>query len=828
MMKLRSWSFAYSCLFIVIALLVSYLVMMVVDPELFAFHRRGFMLAHDTELPIENIFSLISNFFNGGIQLWDPYDQMNYAYTQLSSGIYTLSNILTAALYIIVYPFLDYPGETLYSFHIIVWHGINMAIRTIGGFLLLRRFTANPWIILISIVYLNSLLTNEVYMGLLTNNLYSYLPLLLFFIIRFFDEYRLNDFLAALVVMTLAVADSPLFGLGYFYMVVHFFIVCCLIYALFFKEKNSSIKVKSTKSQIILKLCVTAGLCFLILLPTLYWSESLKQDFYIEGSGFDNTEGRMSKLMSPSMYFKVEKSNGSQKIGRANPDEFLEGSIDFGKNNMYQSWIFLGASTLFLSIVAMIFSKNKLKHVFFWTIALVILSNTPIDGPFYFAIAHWINGYTNPFSSLLRSFHMSALLMPTLFLPLIALGIESIVDFKRCYTNRVLFGCIFFLGIILYLALTPHSTLIKNYPMAIALAFLLIFYLLRSNYRPKVIYVILGLVVIADLAALSVYLKREKHMRYLVEPKTFTDLSTNSPLILEYQNPKILPLREYFQAMRRKFKPRIYSLQGHYGLFYQFTPMDRFFEKADIYAPRPKAYKGMDLDKEMQDYLKSHNHLFSFTSNESPQPKPLTYEFKLSEAAACDVSNGKEYSIRLPDDFPSYLSTTVFTDDINSWSLSIDGQMLKVAQGKLVIPWTFDVQNVKTGYLVILLPKDFQVNTTSAKLQVKPLQYLTTVWKNEHDSLGWTYEAQKDGEIVIRYPYDPKWRLTIDDKPFEFHKAEGYFIGFPLAKGEHKILLEYWPQTWLRLWIGISIFALIISFAVVVWYGISNHRKEIS
>ena len=212
------------------AFFASFLVLMMVDSDLFFFRCLSFLHQHDTEIPFECVFTLISHFYNGGIQLWDRYDQFNLAYTQLTSGVYTLSNMITAGAYILFSGVFEYPGEALHAFHTIVWHGSNILIRTLGGFLLLRLFTQKRWIIFVSLIYLNSLLTNEMYQGLLTNNLYSYLPLILFFILKLFDSFRLNHFLALLLIGTIAVANSPLFALGYFYLVVHYFLIDGIIF----------------------------------------------------------------------------------------------------------------------------------------------------------------------------------------------------------------------------------------------------------------------------------------------------------------------------------------------------------------------------------------------------------------------------------------------------------------------------------------------------------------------------------------------------------------------------------------------------------------------
>src|SRR3989344_1957576 len=228
-----NWTFFFSIRFVFFAFLLSFLAMMIVHPDLLLFKRLSFLYANDTDLPLGSSFALISQFYHGGIQLWDRYDHLNFAYTQLSAGIYTLSNTITAAVYVFFSWLFKYPAEAMHHFHTIVWHGANMLIRTLGGFLLLRRFTQKPWVILLSLVYLNTLLTNAVYQALMTNNLYSYLPLLLFFILKFFDSFSLNDFLVMLVMGVIIVANSPLFALGYFYLVVHYFLIAILIFTWF-------------------------------------------------------------------------------------------------------------------------------------------------------------------------------------------------------------------------------------------------------------------------------------------------------------------------------------------------------------------------------------------------------------------------------------------------------------------------------------------------------------------------------------------------------------------------------------------------------------------
>ena len=78
----------------------------------------------------------------------------------------------------------------------------------------------------------------------------------------------------------------------------------------------------------------------------------------------------------------------------------------------------------------------------------------------------------------------------------------------------------------------------------------------------------------------------------------------------------------------------------------------------------------------------------------------------------------------------------------------------------------------------------------------------------------------------MRYPFDPKWQLTIDDKVTELHKIDTYFMGFPLPKGQHKILMEYWPQSPLRLYLILSMLGIILGFFGSVWYGMISYSEE--
>src|SRR5205823_2074286 len=127
-----------------ISFLASMLTMMAIFPDLLVWHKMSFMWQHDTEIPFENTFTLVSQYYHGGIQLWNPYDQMSYAFSHTTSGLYTLANLMTASAYILLRRFFNHPGEAFHGIYSIGFFSFNTLIRTLGGYLLLREFCVSP------------------------------------------------------------------------------------------------------------------------------------------------------------------------------------------------------------------------------------------------------------------------------------------------------------------------------------------------------------------------------------------------------------------------------------------------------------------------------------------------------------------------------------------------------------------------------------------------------------------------------------------------------------------------------------------------------------
>ncbi|MDC1153176.1 YfhO family protein [Nitrospinaceae bacterium] len=937
LLSIKQMSWKKDVASIIIASVASYFTMAMIYPDLLIHHNIYFMHQHDTEVPFLSVFTLISNYYNGGIQLWNPYDQMTYFFYHLSTGLYTIANITTAAIYILLAPFIEYPGEAFQSIYAVGFHGTTILIRTIGGYLLLRRLKISPVFIFVSLIYLNTLLSSLNYLGLLTNNLYSFFPLLAYFMLRFFEGCRLNDFLASLVVMTLAVANSPLLALGYFYQAVHFYILVGLTGIWFLANKPSIksiyiyIKIGITLKNIV-KTIVVGGLCLAIMLPYLQMERTLQTDFYIPQAFSEESGGRMTNKHGIKNYFSKPTAPTHS------PKQFLLNSMDFNTNRWWFDWGYLGFSTFFFAGMGFFFSKDKRKHFFFWPIIFIIFLQFPRDSSSLFSIAHWINILTNPFQYLCRAFSMTTYLIPYFLLPLIALGMQSSKELiyynksNSIHFDRVSLGLLLFVISLAYFSFClPEeggflSIAVKFclYILALLLIFMwaswenrktrFLSWLARN--RSSVLGVGLSLVLLLDLTLFSIYINKDQWSNVRIFAGHSNHMADKDLINLTYQNPQTIPFREFYSTVDREMiihHPevriknqiknseaiaegvsqypdsvswyRLGSRLNAYGHFYKFTHLGRYFFRPTIYHPRHMTYKDLYTDIEGQNYLKNDQRIMfqanyavdselmnpsqGYKEKVSSQflstslsdliynrsvvsingmgekfPNDLSKSFaglegkvgsnKRSEHSfifSLRLENGQattskglmQYSLNVPKGFPSYTSTSILTKDQFNMAVSIGSQKLKPAQGKLVRPFTYDLQNINAGKLTILLPEEYNIKNQPAVLELKQNSAIRDIWKNENDNLGIIYSADRDGWLVLHFPYDERWKVTINEKPVKVYKANKYFIGFPVQKGEHKILIQYWPGTSLRTMIAVSIFLVIITFLGLIVAGI---RKE--
>lgn len=863
---------------IVISTLLSWAIMTVVFPDLFLFHKLSFIRYQDAEYNYYGVFTLLSNFYHGGIQLWNNYDQMPLAYYYLTGGMTSFSNLITAIVYILLSPLFTSPSVAFQNIYSVFYYIPSIFIITCGFYFLLSRFTNNIFILLASTVLSSSIYIPAIFFGLNSGSIYSFIPLLIHLILKVFEKGRLRDFLLAVLTLAVCIAMNAILGIGYFYQAINFVLIPSLIWfvvkhrSLFYRpERIKRIFPKRINEAIYWKIILTAIVCIVLISPMIYLFRENLKDYEVS---YDTS--RFSNIKSLDIRAYFTRVNETAPIG-----EFFYRLVDYKHNNWLHSWLFVGSSAVFLAITGFILSRDSRKYIFFGALLFIYSINAPKSMTGWQAPFHWINALTNPFNFAVRSYHMpTAYVLSFILMPLVTMGIQSLIDIdgKALFIRSIIKRMVIIIIMIVYLtAVYPEIDVEVKYYLNlnfIIFLILLLLSLMKFNYKKVLIPFLLLILFILESSRMGIYMKQFSELVY-IKPHNVREGPTG--FLLDYQNPKVLPFREYYNSVP------IPKVSGYdkvdpinmQGLFYRYTDLQKFFTPAQEWTPRHVSYANLSREKVLQRLLGEENRLIYqadmgvgenvgtlesildnhlnksvITISKNPNipglfSSDLVNELKfktpnkeeaikmkeikwLKEGSNVSNRNGLRYYIyELPSDFPKYLTTGIYTNDISLLKAKLGDSDLQPGQGALISPYTFDVQNYISGSLTVALPGNSEDGEKTVSLQYPetPATGIINIWRNEPDNLGFDYKSEKDGWLVFQYPYDKKWRILLDNSLVETYKVNLSFLGIPVKKGTHKILLSYFPNPLIRILIAQTILLIIILPFIIIWLEIKDERK---
>ena len=406
-------------LYIAIVWIISCAIMIIAYPQLLIDQQISHIRFLDTERVYMGSFTFLSNIFHGGIQLWNTYDQMPLMFSYMIGDTLSLNNLFVSLGFLVVSPFFDSPAEAFHVVASIVPVFVIILFQSIGFFLLLKRFSARLTVLLPCIIIGNTLLSPHILSGLTISATYALFPLLIHFILRFFEHFSVNDALLAFLVMLITVGTNPYTSLGYLYQSVHYFILCGIVWVVVIKYSDMNKTFFRKKWRIssitLLKIGSVLLIFVIIMMPLIILIYSNYGDYE-----FGHQGSRMQSAFSFTKYF-------TNPVVPAYKMNFPLHSLDFGNNNFALSWQFIGFSTLFFSCCGLVLSGDSRKFVFFGAVLFIWLMNG--DRAMNISvIAHFINAVTNPLAFLVRSYHMGVFTLQFFLLPLIVIGLESIIS----------------------------------------------------------------------------------------------------------------------------------------------------------------------------------------------------------------------------------------------------------------------------------------------------------------------------------------------------------------------------------------------------------------
>lgn len=866
----------YAICHILTSSVISLLIASILYPDLLIGHKYSFIRFSDSEIDYYGVFTIVSNFLHGKIQLWDNYDLMPLAYFYLNGGLTSFSNLFTALIYIIFSPFSQFPAEFFHSTYSVVYFFSLILIRSSGFYLLLKRFTSNNLILLFSTVFASTYLAPQTYLGLNNSNIFCFYPLVIHFILRVFEIKKFRNFLYAVLAMIICIGSYPFMGMGYFYLGVHFTIISIIIYFLASRKiqltKNTFMKVFQLNRQVILSSLIVILISIAILIPFVYMLKENYKDY-----DFAHTNSRFANLniFDIANYFKRDTEIAYQS-------QFFYRMINFTDNMWESQWLYLGITALFLSLCGIILSRDKRKYIFLLTAIFFYLINSPREMFSISSIAHWIVALTDPFNFTLRTFHMTgALMLPFVLVPLITLGLDSLFYIHKANTKTKFIKIIFmglaiegiFISINSKLPVEVNYYLLLGFILSILVLIISFIKSVNSLNRSIFITLLIGFSLLIDGYGMrmyfSTYLKKvEVIPQQLPYPK--------ESVFIDYQNPYILPYREFYttdnQTYKRYYNNGVYNNQG---LYFHYTNFANYFTPADIYHPRHISFYDLSNNQSLQNYLRKDNRLIydaqlavlekegllsqivdknqdhniilidripekniafedtlpvNFTQYKTTSPLSAKMEIPLdfTKITPVEEKSFNIYEFKLPADFPKHLATGVFTADISQISLTLGGKEYMPAQGKLISPYTFDIGNIKSGKLFASLPKSSTSYNLRGSLSYFKDNYndKLKIVRYEPDNFKFTHFMDHDGWLVLHYPYDPHFKVTLDGIKSPIYKVNSAFIGIPLTKGSHDVYLQYWPDTWLRKSLVLSMILLFLLPIYLVWVGINDSEGK--
>ena len=206
------------------------------------------------------------------------------------------------------------------------------------------------------------------------------------------------------------------------------------------------------------------------------------------------------------------------------------------------------------------------------------------------------------------------------------------------------------------------------------------------------------------------------------------------------------------------------------------------------------------------------------------------FEFRFSGMNKQETDRLTLYFKKLPDAFPNYYSSNIFLSHKYPVQFFLDGREFSEIQGYPTAN-TVDINNYRYGYLTIGIAKNKTIRgeaQASLRYPKTMLSGLESISQYNNDELGFVYNADRNGWLVFHYPYDKKWRLSVDGKEKPLVRANTSFMASPITKGIHRISLKYWPNTGLRAYLAISYLIMTGTLLALFFYFLQTRWSPLS
>lgn len=854
---------------VLVLFVAAVLISVAVYPEIFITFKISFVLWSDYLIEYPLTFILTNFFYQGGLQLWDFFGQMPFFHTYAVFGLFKFPNVVTAIAYHVLAPFAD--DSSRLFFHVFAWVNLMtlLLIRIAGIFLLLKTVTKNRIILSMGAVVFAVFFSQWAF---LKGGFYmSYFPLGMYFIVRFFQQMQWRYLAATFLFFIISLGSGMHYG-GYMYLPMHFFIIAGILWRIFFNSSSQPFDGHLRKTFQWQKMAGVILVAVLIMAPYVYIAKVGFSDL-----AFGQDHSRITHPFSPRWYFH------NPELDLGNPSSFFSSLLNIQSLDDF----YLGLSLLFLALAGLMLSRNRLKYFFALGVFFLWLLSFPREGLNIGLIAHWINALTNPLKTIPRSYYFAChAMLPYLMMPLAVMGIEAVYELYqgKTYSGWTLGLWGVLTGVLVVNGVPVVSSEVRLYLVVSTVVLLGAIVWIHFRNSPRARNFLIGTICFFVISDVLFIIYQSKHIfvnSYYRKPLTFDAFPQAGMVGYDFENPSIFPYRySYTLHFSYRDEPYIWFPHSVSSDFHHVINQGLNYTYLNGYNPRHVEFLKWLNDPSTLTYLTQNNEFIflapaainaapdalsritaaglarQVVEVQDPQRKlklpdrwpdgmrPKGQE-DLQYSQVSGVFDGTKlstyhlqgdlmiYTLYLPPGFPQHLASSWFLPESRylRFLVGTTGQQwqeFQAAQGELIRPYTFDVQNIKQGQLNAAFPRnDFPFYHKCVLLyRSGDNQGVVGLWKKQFDNLGLIYNAKEDGWFVGHYPYDAKWRISVDGKPVAYYRVDKSFIGFPLTQGEHKILIAYWPQSPLRIYLLVSAILTTLGLPLLIFLALKWENAE--
>jgi hypothetical protein len=816
--------------------------------------------AHESEIPFFASYFITNALHNFNFLSWNFYDQIDFAYPHLTTGIWTIPSGITGFVANIINLFIDINGKQFLILHLTILSLIQIFIRVVGLTLILFHFRLKPLPILITITFIQVLAFYTQTFQYMTGFVYSCVYILIYLLIRFFETRNLRNLLHFVTLYAVIVFQVPLFATAYLGLAIHSIVISFIIIKLKKHGISNSLNIVFKEFTVpnfwILKKSELYFfiLSFLIIFFNFIYSLQLKQSF---DQNYSLLSNRSKTPLSLSWFQGL-----LQRYGAMNFSSTLDPTL----NDTAYGWQYLGFVFSALVVIGLFYLKSNIQFsLFIIATFLLFCLQVPLQPP-VFDIGSELSKFPlwifSTFFGLVKAFFLilfpfwSLYRAPTMLIWLLiaVIVIPIAIVLNHIYTKQFFNKRIFY--IILFIAAVYSSIFSeKKLAQVFIFCYILLFGILKYVSIKKLrifllIFIIWQLFVdFGNLGLSQKYLMYAGSKVVPVEMISHRGTNTNKfypqynapfadlglPVIINVPHPKVRPPSDALLLSTLDDRG-LFGRQSLNSYFYQTIFLPDYFGES-YYQAKHKLFQGLGYPRfpTINQELKSDHPFVQIYKLNNPglttlnskglnlyekeaefYLKQITLKIDSQKLNLLNASNQK-FIYSLSTDLKVRSS---FLNDHEFIEFDINGEKFKSVKGLPATIGQFDLNNFQKGKLIFISDKKVLKNDN---LNIKVTNIFSKSGSSKvknlyvkNNKLNIQIYATDKVRIVTGIPFQEGWKVI--SHRFITPINYGGWLSLDLDEGQSDLALEFSPYIlnnsklpFILMYLNIVLFVLIVA-----------------